>query len=54
MSSPITREAVEALALQEGLTPLELLTTIQGAVSRLGDEDLLTELCALKSEFIDR
>lgn len=48
----LTREDVEALAQREGMTPIDLLTTIQGGVARLGDEELLDRLCAIKSEFI--
>lgn len=53
MNSNVTREAVEILADEKGLTVLSMLTELQAAAAKLGDETTLDALCAIKNEVIE-
>jgi hypothetical protein len=53
-SSAITREAVEALAKQEGKTVLQTISALQAGAALLDDgEATLEALCAIKSAILD-
>jgi len=46
-------EAVRVIAKEEGKTPLELITFLQSAAAKIGDEKTLSKLCLIKRTFID-
>ena len=49
----VTREAVEILAMQEGMTPLACITLLQAGAARMNDgERTLDALCVIKREII--
>lgn len=49
----ITREAIEALAEQEGVAPLALVSLLQAGAAHLEDgEATLEKLCAVKAELL--
>ena len=49
----MTREAVEILAMQEGMTPLACITLLQAGAARMNDgERTLDALCVIKREII--
>ncbi len=50
--SNVTREAVETLANEKGMTVLAMLSELQGAAAKLGDDDTLETLCNIKSEVL--
>jgi len=50
--SNVTREAVQILANEQGKTELAMLTELQGAAAKLGDETTLDALCAIKSQVL--
>ena len=41
------------LAKNEGITPIQLLTILQSAAAKCGDESSLDRLSAIKSHFIE-
>ena len=50
----ITREAIEALADQEGVAPLALVSLLQAGAAKLEDgEATLEKLCAIKAEMLE-
>jgi len=48
--SQVTREAVETLANEQGKSVLTMLTELQGAAAKLGDEETLEALCEIKGQ----
>lgn len=49
----INRETIEALAKQEGVTPVVLVTMLQTGAAQLTDrEATLEQLCAIKAELL--
>ena len=47
------RANVEKLAAEEGKTPVEIITTLQGAAAKLDDDEfLLGQLIDLKSQYL--
>ena len=46
-------EAVRIVAKSEGKTEIELLSFLQGAAAKIGDELTIEKLSAIKSVFID-
>jgi hypothetical protein len=52
--STVTREAVEILAKQEGMSPMACINLLQIGAARLNDrEETLEALCAIKSQFLE-
>jgi hypothetical protein len=49
----ITREAIEAVAHEVNRPTLEVITDMQSAAARLGDEETLEALCAVKAQIIE-
>lgn len=52
VSESITREAVEALASEQGKPVLAVLTDLQAAAAVLDNEAALDALCAIKAEIL--
>jgi hypothetical protein len=52
MDIEITREAIETLAKQEGISALQLITTLQAGAVQIKDETTLDRLCEIKSELL--
>lgn len=48
-----TREAIAALAVQEGKSPLVIVTMLQSAAAATDDEFTLEALCEIKAEMLD-
>lgn len=49
----ITRQEIEALADQEGVAPLALVSLLQAGAAKLDDgEATLEKLCAIKAELL--
>lgn len=48
----VTREAIETLAAEKGVTVLTMLTELQQAAAVLNDEPTLDALCEIKSEVL--
>ena len=47
------KRSVETIAAEQGKTPLEIITTLQGVAAKTGNDELLNDLCELKSEYIE-
>ena len=43
---------IEALAVSEGKSPLEIITLLQSGAKTSGNDELLDALCALKWDYI--
>jgi len=53
-TTPVTREAIEALAAQEGKTVLQTISELQAGAALLNDDEAtLDALCAIKWELIE-
>jgi len=48
----VTREAVEALANEQGKSVLAMLTELQGAAAKLHDDETLETLCEIKAQVL--
>ena len=48
----ITVEAVKVVAKEEGVTEIELISTLQAVAAQQGDEKTLEKLIAVKNVFI--
>ena len=52
-NATITKEAIEIVAKQEGIDPLEMISMMQTSCAERGDETTLEKLCKVKREFIN-
>lgn len=48
----VTRGAVETLANEQGKSVMAMLTELQGAAAKLGDDETLDALCEIKGEVL--
>jgi hypothetical protein len=54
MTAEITREAIQALAQQQGVSELDLINKLQAAAAALNDdESTLDRLCEIKLQVIE-
>lgn len=52
MSKQEIKNEIEKNALEGGVSPLRLITAMQGELARVGDEDGLQVLIEIKREYI--
>ena len=46
------KDSVEKIAVEQGKTPVQVITELQAAVTLTGNDELLDDLCEIKWDYL--